>query len=237
MKSWSRRGLLVFLISFSISSTGEVHAQIPLPAQTRVTSNLPNVDDLFGSSVAVSGDLLIVGTPYDDGQGENAGAAYVFARPDGWVLRQKIYASDGSLSARFGTALDSFGNTLVVGAPGKEAAYVFIWNGTVWTQAAKLTASDGMAGISFGSAVAVDRSTIVVGSMGGAYVYVWNGSAWVPQQKLLATGGGTGLPYFGSAVAIHENTIAVGAYGVEAAYVFTRSNNVWTQAAILKSPD
>ena len=234
----SHRGVLSFIPLLSLLTVlpRSLDAQVPLPVETRVTSNQPETDDLFGSSVAVSGDHFMVGAPYDDDQATNAGVVYIFKRTDGWLLRQKLFASDGSVNGRFGTAVDSFVNTLVVGAPGKDAVYVFDWNGgTNWIQIAKLTPPDGLAGSTFGIAVAVHRNTIVVGSMVGAYLYVWNGNAWVFQQKLPA--GGSGISYAGSSVAIYENTLVLGAYGAESASIYTRSNNVWSQADTVVSPD
>jgi len=37
--------------------------------------------DLFGNSVGISGDTIIVGAYYEDGAGVNRGAAYVFESP------------------------------------------------------------------------------------------------------------------------------------------------------------
>ena len=66
------------------------------------------------------------------------------------------------------------GPTAVVGAPGAEAAYVFIRSGTTWSQRAKLTA----AAAEFGDWVALCGPTAVVGApgknadTGAAYVFV-----------------------------------------------------------------
>ena len=92
--------------------------------------------DRFGSAVAVSGDTIIVGYPYDDGPAENTGAAYVFRRdqggPDNWGLAGKLTAPSGWLD-NFGHAVAMSGETAVVGAlfhdgaAGRNsgAAYVF----------------------------------------------------------------------------------------------------------------
>ena len=61
-----------------------------------------------------------------------------------------------------------------MGAPGAEAAYVFIRSGTTWSQRAKLTA----AAAEFGDSVALCGPTAVVGApgknadTGAAYVFV-----------------------------------------------------------------
>lgn len=92
--------------------------------------------DLFGYSVALSGDTLAVGAPYEDsgadgistdGTGENdnsaneAGAVYIFTRNESGAWAQQAYlkASDSNEFGRFGLslALSDDGDTLVVGAP------------------------------------------------------------------------------------------------------------------------
>ncbi|MBU1103549.1 MAG: FG-GAP repeat protein, partial [Nanoarchaeota archaeon] len=59
--------------------------------------------DFFGISVAVSGDVMIVGAHNDDDLGSNSGSAYAF-RNDGdqWVFEQKLLALDGEASDNFG---------------------------------------------------------------------------------------------------------------------------------------
>jgi uncharacterized protein (DUF2345 family) len=125
----------------------------------------------FGSSLAVSGDTLVVGSPHDD---QRTGAAYVFVRDDRtWIEQARLTASDGVEIDRFGSSLAISGNTIVVGSPGllfdrptPGAAYVFAGDGNRWREIAKLLASDGETFDEFGSAVAVSDNTAIVGSIG-----------------------------------------------------------------------
>jgi hypothetical protein len=45
---------------------------------TKLTGSDAADDDLFGTSVAISRDTVVVGANYEDGAGFNRGAAYVF---------------------------------------------------------------------------------------------------------------------------------------------------------------
>jgi hypothetical protein len=142
--------------------------------------------------VAISGNTIVVGEPYDDDNGDTSGSAYVFVRPvTGWVDKTetiKITASDGAAGDYFGWAVAISVDTIVVGASndgGRGSAYVFVRPVTGWVdmvQTAKLTASDGASGDGFGLAVAISGDTIVVGGpfnddpllgsdAGSAYVY------------------------------------------------------------------
>ncbi|HEX2619367.1 MAG TPA: FG-GAP repeat protein, partial [Phototrophicaceae bacterium] len=65
------------------------------------------IDDLFGWSVAISGDVAVVGA---FGKNSNQGAAYVFTRSGTtWTQQQKLTASDAASG-------DSFGISVAIGA-------------------------------------------------------------------------------------------------------------------------
>jgi hypothetical protein len=217
----------------------------------------------FGYSVAICGDIAVVGAPLDNANGADAGAVYVFRR-DGvaWVEQAKLLASDAAPAGDyFGWSVDIDSDVIVVGADHDDpngissgAAYVFRFNGCGWTQQDKLVASDGSAEDFFGSRVAVSGNTIVVGapsddpngnSSGSAYVFRFNGLNWVEQQKLIASDGAAG-DSFGSSVDVVRDalggTILVGAPGNDAngaAYVFHYPllGSVWIQEAKLLASD
>lgn len=72
-------------------------------------------EDLFGSSVAISGNLAVIGAPGDDDNGEDSGAAYVFD-VSGRYQRVKLLASEGTTGDRFGTSVAIEGFNVIVGA-------------------------------------------------------------------------------------------------------------------------
>ncbi|MCH8148918.1 MAG: FG-GAP repeat protein, partial [Planctomycetes bacterium] len=73
--------------------------------------------DEFGESVAVSGDVAVIGARLDDDNGIDFGSAYVY-RYDGtqWVEEQKLLASDGAARDRFGNSVAVSGDVAVIGA-------------------------------------------------------------------------------------------------------------------------
>ena len=143
--------------------------------------------DSFGTYVSVDGDTAVIGARNDDDNGHNSGAVYVFVRNGGvWTEQQKLLASDGVAGDQFGWSVSVDGNTAVIGAPfaeGDGAAYVFVRNGSVWSEQQKLFASDGLA-VDFGWSVSVDGDTAVIGDdeahdyTGAAYVFVRSGGVW-----------------------------------------------------------
>ena len=130
--------------------------------------------DLFGVSVAISGETVVVGAPFDDGAaGFDQGSAYVFVRSGGvWSQQQKLEASDAAAGDMFGSSVAISGETVVVGAPlddgaagtDQGSAYVFVRSGGVWSQQQKLEASDAAAVDCFGFSVAISGETVVVGA-------------------------------------------------------------------------
>jgi len=198
-------------------------------------------EDYFGSSVAISGDTVVVGAYGDDiGANANQGSAYVFEKPaGGWTdmtQAAKLTAPDGAAEDAFGVVAVS-GDTVVVGAYGDDigananqgSAYVFEKPAGGWadmTQAAKLTASDGADNDSFGGSVAVSGDTVVVGAgyddfgtiqnQGSAYVFVKPAGGWVDMTlaaKLKVSGGAA--DHFGSSIAMSGDTVVAGASGTD----------------------
>jgi hypothetical protein len=218
----------------------------------------------FGASVALSGDIALVGAPLDTVGGNiGQGSAYVFTRSDGvWTQQAQLTAGDGAANDNFGVSIALFGNTALVGASGDDvdsnfdqgSAYVFTLSAAAGTQQQKLTAADGAEGDGFGYSVAFSDDTVLVGAFrddvgsnvdqGSAYVYVDIGGVWA-QQAWLTAGDGAANDNFGVAVALSGDTALAGAHrdsvgpnsAQGSAYVYTRSGGVWTQQAILTADD
>jgi hypothetical protein len=89
--------------------------------------------DWFGLSIAIEGDTIVAGAPFEDAGGGNAGAVYIFGRNQGgannWGQVKKIQASVPGVNDQFGWSISLYGNTVAVGAPrhnGDDGAlYIF----------------------------------------------------------------------------------------------------------------
>ncbi len=224
--------------------------------QQKLTASDGGLVDNFGTGVAISGESVIVGSNGNDvGANNNQGSAYIFARSGTvWTEQQKLTASDGLSNDQFGRSVSINGETAIVGVQlddfgvnsAQGSAYIFIRNGTVWTEQQKLTAPDGAANDRFGISVAISGETAIVGAnlddigansdQGSAYIFVRSGTFWTQQQKLTASDG-AGFDNFGNSVSINGDTVIVGAFGDDvgvngsqgSAYVFARNGAVWTQ--------
>lgn len=219
----------------------------------KLSASTPQFLSLFGGSVSISGNVIVVGAEgTDTGPVLDTGAAYVFVKPaGGWtnmtptarLLPSGLLASDA-----FGTSVSISGDRVIASSPThltKGAAYIFDkpaagWSGNV-AQTTTLTASNGANMDYFGVSVALSGDTALVGALfhdqgatdsGSVYAFIKSGAAWVLQAQLDANPVvASGL--FGAAVTLEGNTAVIGAPGPSTApgrmYVFTRSTGTWTQ--------
>ncbi|ACB73667.1 FG-GAP repeat protein [Opitutus terrae] len=218
--------------------------------QARLTGPATEGYRSFGETVAVDGDTLVVGAPFDDPDGYASGAAYVYGRSGtSWQLRAVLRPADPAEDKQFGHAVAIDNDVIVVGAfldsdyaLYSGAAYVFTSATGPWTQVAKLTASDPSEVAFFGSAVAIQDHTIVVGApvAESAYVFGRRSGRYVQVARLRSNDYDPDDTYvaFGAAVSVDAGRIAVGAplaafNGVQsgAAYVFGKSGSNWVQQA------
>lgn len=222
--------------------------------------------DQLGSSVSVNADTVVVGA-YGSVPSANyisTGAAYVFKRNQGgaenWGQVKKLTASDGAANhAYFGYSASINGDTVVIGASGKNpgAAYIFERNhggAENWGPMTKLTASDGVGGDQFGASVAINIDTVAVGAThgnrgtsGAVYIFKRNQGGtqnWGQVQELTASDANL-LDEFGISVGIDGDTLVVGAWALNlatggAAYIFERNQNGvegWGQVQKLTASD
>lgn len=169
-------------------------------------------------------------------------------------LAQQAYVkgSNTDLNDSFGFSVAVSGDTVVVGAVSEAGAgtgingsqtqnetsaknagsvYVFVRNGTGWTQQAYLKGSNTETEDQFGYSVAISGDTIVVGARseassatgidgnqnnnsaagaGAVYVFVRTGTTWAQQAYIKASNTDAG-DQFGQSVAIAGDTLVVGA--------------------------
>ncbi len=214
----------------------------------------------FGSGVAIEGDTVVIGRRFY----APFGAAYVYTRSGTiWTLEEQLTPPSGNtVDAGFGRSVAISGETVIVGdhsdnspALRQGSAYVYIRNGTAWTQQQKLTASDGSQTDSFGWSVAISGGQAIIGAwgqrngssdpnIGAAYVFERENTGWTQKQKLTAFDG-VGADEYGRTVNILGNTAVVGAHSDDigpnvdqgSAYVYVRSGLSWTLEQKLTAPD
>lgn len=215
----------------------KVVARFPTAPDNQLTASDGGANDRFGGSVALAGDLAVVGAA-----GELA--TYVFRLVDGSWQEEATLRPPGS-SGAFGYSVAIEHETIVVGDIGDNgntgAVYVYDYDGQAWIPAPKLTADDGEFGDLFGWDVDISRGTIVVGAkdddnehgsfVGGAYVFRKEEGIWTQQGPRLAAGDPVPGDQFGESVAISGDTLVVSSIRKDAGvvYVFRESSVGWAQ--------
>ncbi|HLM62536.1 MAG TPA: FG-GAP-like repeat-containing protein, partial [Pyrinomonadaceae bacterium] len=185
----------------------------------------------FSTSVAISGDSVIIGAQGDNiGSNSLQGSAYIFTRNGTtWTQQQKLVATDGARGDLFGSSVGISGNTAIAGAhwhdvqgrPNQGAAYIFVRNGTTWSEQQKITAADGSTGGNFfGYSVAISGDMLIVGASledvalwdnrGAAHVFTRSGTTWTRQFRLFASDGAAN-DHLGQSVALDGNVWLAGA--------------------------
>jgi hypothetical protein len=226
--------------------------------QAKLTASDGDVNDYFGWSVSISGDIAIVGAPEKNDKGTYSGSAYIFKR-DGtsWSQQAKLLASDGAAYDFFSWSVSISGDYAIVGAYSGDgivadsgSAYIFKREDANWVQQQKLLASDGAAGDVFGCSVSLSGDYTIVGAhqynSGGAgksYIFKRDGESWVQQAKLTASDG-TAYDFFGNSVSINGDYAIVGVCndddkGTESgsAYIFKRDGTSWSEQAKITASD
>jgi len=215
------------------------------------------VYDSFGTSVALDGETLVVGSPREDGSATgvngvdddaltNSGAVYVFERSGvTWTQVAYLKSSHGDVNDGFGAVVDLDADTLVVGAPQEDgdgvglvgdpnddtlsdSGAVYAYARGTWAQTAYIKASNPAAEDHFGSALDLYGDRLVIGApyenggargvngdqtlytlydRGAAYLFGWTGSAWAQSAYLKPNSKGG---RFGSTVALEATAVAVG---------------------------
>ncbi len=227
----------------------------------RLTAPDPVAGAFFGYGVTVAGDEIGVGAFADDERGPWSGSVYVFRRVGGgWLLNQKVTASNAEPYSHFGETLDLDGDVLVVGAhiangaaQFSGSAYVFERAGETWVETAWLIQSDGDVEDRFGQWVAASGSRVLIGARldddlgenaGAAYVFEKQpAGAWLETAKLHATNGHA-WDVFGLRVDL-EGDVAViggpagsinGSTGAGVVQVFERDPTGWRQTLAYGEP-
>lgn len=221
--------------AYVFARNGETWSQ-----QAYLKAPYPGFQYLFGASVAISGDTVVIGSHEEksnatgvDGPGgdnelaDDSGAAFVFNRiGENWSQQAYLKASNTGASDQFGKSVSISGDTIVVGA---------------WHEDSLATGVNG------------DQTDTSNSDAGAAYVFVRNTGVW-SQQAYLKASNTSQFDQFGNSVAVSGNMVVVGALeersnatGINgdenndlashagAAYAFERDAGVWSQRAYLKA--
>ena len=124
----ARRFCALAVCSFLSFGNAVAQAPPPLCLEQKLVASDAVAYDVAGSMVLISGDTAFVGVAEDDDGFPDSGAVNVYTRSGGvWSLHQKLTASDGMASDRFGTRGAISGDILFIGTGGTPAVYSYLY--------------------------------------------------------------------------------------------------------------
>ncbi len=226
----------------------------------KLTASDGAVDDRFGHSVAIDGDVVMVSARDHDAFGEDSGAVYVFGRDgDTWIEVQKLVGSDLLAGDRYGAAIAIDGDHALVGAErvdlvGQDSGAVYPLRriaGT-WQTFDRIVPADAATGQRFGNQIDLSGANAVISAWGdgeaalyagAAYVFSFDAGGWQQRGKLMASDAVV-EDGFGNAVAIDGERVLVGAEyryegapDVGAVYAFRNLAGAWVETGKLLASD
>jgi hypothetical protein len=202
----------------------------------------------FGTALAVSGDVLVVGAP---GASSNAGAAFVYRKTGGsWQQSQRLPVPDAALtSAWFGNSVAVTGDVLAVGLgtnwqdPRGGVVHVYRQSAGSFTWEASLTPKDSSTGDQFGVGLSIDGDRIAVGAPnafkgpGRAYVFRRDSTGWHEEEELSANAVDD---LYGWSLVLTNDSLVVGAPFAPslagktgALHVYGRTAGAWAKVQML----
>ena len=126
-------------------------------------------NELFGMSIAVEGDLALIGTDRKD---NGAGAAYVFRRDEAtgdWLEERKLTGPGTGPNSGFGGAVGLDGGVALIAASNVDVVFEYSYDDSTgeWQPNFILRTFDvGYTGIGFGAAVHFDAAEAWLGAPG-----------------------------------------------------------------------
>ncbi len=216
-----------------------------------LTPSNPILNNTFGGSVSISGDVIVVGSKLQSVQ-----TAYVFVKPpSGWKTMTEtaqLTASDAFGGDYFSSTVSVSGDVVVVGAYLEDdkgnnsgAAYIYEKPSSGWvsmTETAKVYADDAVAGGGFGQAVSISGDVIAVGAPGqgangATYIFEKPSSGWSASttSSVKLTTSDSYVDGFSRELCIDGNTVVVAApwsddFGNHSgsAFIYTKTGANWT---------
>ena len=212
------------------------------PLQLRkLTPNNANIDDYFGSAVAIEGTLAVIGAPY---KADAAGVAYIFDVTTGEQLHQ-LMRDDPAVGDVFGLPVAISGESVLAGAygdddAGDDSGSVYVFDTATGQQLCKFLADDTAAVDRFGQYFSMEGHIVLVSAFMDDDAGENSGSAYLfdltdPTQPLQLTkliGDGVGPDdRFGGGVCICGDVAIIAAWNDDdaapdagAAYTFDVSD-------------
>jgi len=217
-------------VAWDSTDGGQSFAQ---PVTFRPNGGQARSGALFGTSVSLSGNTVLVGAPHFTTGQLNSGTVFIFANNGGTYSQVAKLRPANTKNNFAGTSVSLFSDTAAFGAPGnsngKGAVYIYQRVAGVWPTSPTATITDpgNTANDAFGSSVSQLGTFVVAGAPGAnggngaAYEFGTTGGPYSLLNQLVPSDFGslTGAQ-FGFGTGVNAGRAIVGAPGDGSAYIF-----------------
>jgi len=229
--------------------------------QTKITASDGAIGDIFGTSVSLENDYLVVGAHGDDDNGNHSGSTYVFKRESNvWVEQTKLVPTDGNTEDYFGGEVFIENNFIFVGALGDDdqgsksgSVYIFEKDGENGVQHQKINCGHYAYNANFGASISVSGEYAIIGAYqeyvngvsyaGKVYIFTKIDNIWT-LQSTLSNNFPEQSDLFGASVSIDDDYAIVGIWkdndngsNSGAACIYHRIGNTWTEQIKITASD
>jgi hypothetical protein len=199
--------------------------------QAKLVQSNPAANDMYGRSVAISNDQILVGAPW---RNNKRGAVYAYSRSgDVWTQTAIITTPDQQVGSLFGSTISMNGQYAMINAPNFSTAqnsfcgtvYCYFRNGAGWQHTQQLYGITTLMQQEFGASIDISGTYAIIGapdaSYGGinnrgiAYLFKRTGTVWSPLDTIYSEGSfwyPDNFDQFGKSVAVYELNTTVWAF-------------------------
>ncbi|MBK7096910.1 MAG: T9SS type A sorting domain-containing protein [Saprospiraceae bacterium] len=196
---------------------------------SKIYASDPEPQSLFGLTLDLYKNYLIIGAPFYNGTKNDIGKAYIFEyNGNEWKEIAALLPDELDDLDQFGSTVKITDEYAFVSAikdddKGDNSGAVYIYARNFeqkWKLSQKISAPDGSQGDGFGIALEANDTVLFVGSYfdddngtnsGSVYLYKKEGAFWVYSKKITPSDGDES-DAFGSCLAFNEHGLLVGAY-------------------------
>ncbi len=207
--------------------------------------------DRMGENIFMCDGIIVAGAPGNDVAGVDAGAVHTLVYEanglsEGHRHESTVLAAPAAPGGRFGTAIATDGERVIVGMPEAEpcvgqggGAFIYKWQSGAWLREANLSLANLTADARFGAAVAIDGNRAIVGApddgnaaQGSVHVFLLVDGDWLHEQSITLDQPRPG-DAFGAAVALRAGSAIAGAPGGGRAALLAMTPAGWEVAQAL----
>ncbi|MCP5097613.1 MAG: hypothetical protein GY943_18860 [Chloroflexi bacterium] len=169
----------------------------------KLTASDADSRGLFGRAVAVEGETIVIGASYNDDNGTDSGAAYIFVKGNEWRdgnfnQAAKLTLDNANVFDYFGQSVSISEDIVVVGAPGinhngRNVGAVYLFNeGDGWNDGsvnlmAEFLSVDSSENTGYGGLLAFNKDTLLVVALGNIVHVFKEGAGWSDSETNLVT--------------------------------------------------